>query len=242
MSSLERRQRLARQAAEEQMHREILVNSLEGLSGALKCRDSYTQEHSENVASLSAAVAAELSMPSESIDQLKLAARVHDIGKIGVRDDVLLEPGKLSVDERRALEDHPDVAAAILGAIPGTARIADIVRSHHECPDGSGYPRGLRGDNIPTEARILRVADMYSALTEDRPYHTGVGSSEAMSMIEELRGAEVDGWAADGLRRVILQSKPAIKPLELRLPSKPELRGSATAAAPLIRIGAEVHL
>ncbi len=209
LSSLEDRQRRARERLEARMQRDLIVGGLETLSRALKWRDPETQRHSESVARLAVAVAQKLRLSREQVERLYLAARVHDIGKIGVRDDVLLKPSELSPDERRAIEKHPEVAADLLRSISGTADLASIVVAHHECPDGSGYPRGLTGDQIPTEARILRVADVYCALSEDRPYQASLERQRVLSLMRGMNGSRLDSEALQALLTVLdLEQEP----------------------------------
>lgn len=203
LSDLEDRQRRARQVLEMRMQRDTTINALEMLSRALKWRDSYTQRHSESVADLAVTIGRELRMTPSQLDRIRLAARVHDIGKIGVRDDVLLKPGKLSQVDKQALERHPEVAADILRSIPGTVELASIVVAHHECPDGTGYPRGLRGDQIPPEAHVVRTADVYCAITEDRPYQSGLEMERALSLMDQLRGSKLDAQALTALASVL---------------------------------------
>jgi HD-GYP domain-containing protein (c-di-GMP phosphodiesterase class II) len=136
------------------------------------------------------------------IEPLRLAALMHDIGKIGVPDDILLKPHELSPRERAMVERHPVVGAEILQAITGTGQIAEIVLCHHECPDGSGYPRGLRGDQIPPAAAILRVADVFSALTEHRAYKATFSVEEALAHITSLAGKTLDADVVQTLRRI----------------------------------------
>jgi HD-GYP domain-containing protein (c-di-GMP phosphodiesterase class II) len=133
---------------------------------------------------------------------LRLAALVHDVGKIGVRDDVLFKPAELTSDERAPVERHPSIAAEILRPIRGAEDVAEIVLCHHECPDGSGYPRGLTADRIPEEAKALRVADVFAALVEARPYKVAIGASEATSRMRLLTG-KLDARWMSALERVI---------------------------------------
>jgi HD-GYP domain-containing protein (c-di-GMP phosphodiesterase class II) len=133
----------------------------------------------------------------------RLASLMHDLGKIGVRDDVLLKADRLTPEERSRIQRHPLLAAEILRPMQGTADIAEIVLAHHECPDGSGYPRGLRGDQIPLEARILRVADVFSALTDARVYKPGMDSSQAIDRMLEMSRTKLDAEAMQALRSVL---------------------------------------
>ena len=159
------RHRLAQQIAE----RRSTIEALDSLSAVLRARDPYTREHSQHVSDTAARIAEEQCVPAEKVELVRLAGLVHDLGKVGVRDDVLLKPGALTEKERTSMEQHPVVAAEILAKITTAREIANIVLAHHECPDGTGYPAGLRADQITREAKILRVADVFCSLVEERP-------------------------------------------------------------------------
>lgn len=179
------------------------VEAIAALSDALRARDKYTREHSEHVAAIAAAMARELELSEERIESTRLAALVHDIGKIGIRDDVLLKPGQLSETERASIQQHPVVAAHILESIHSAHEIAEIVAAHHECPDGSGYPKGLKGDSILMEARILRVADVYASFVESRPYKDAMDSASALNCLSLGAGSKYDAESIGALRRVL---------------------------------------
>lgn len=209
------RHRLAQQVAE----RKSTIEALDGLSAVLRARDEYTQEHSRHVSDLAGTIAEAKGLPAEKVELVRLAGLVHDLGKVGVRDDVLFKPGVLTEEERKAIEQHPIVAAEIIAKIPAARPIADIVIAHHECPDGSGYPCHLKEEAIPGEARVLRVADVFCSLVEERPYKPGMGVEAAISLMQEWAGTKIDsaGFAA------LLQILP-----EYRKPS-----GGAATASPV---------
>jgi putative nucleotidyltransferase with HDIG domain len=203
LSGREARLRADKLRDERRLHREVVLKSLAGLSAALKWRDATTRRHSAAVGELSASVAQTLGLAPDRIETVRLAGAVHDIGKIGLADDVLLKPGSLTPDERRAVEAHADVAADILGPIPGAEEIAAIVRSHHEALDGSGYPRGLSGDAIPLETRIVTAADVYCALTEQRPYKDGMSARDAVALMSTTLRAKLDTQVLAALTGVV---------------------------------------
>jgi putative nucleotidyltransferase with HDIG domain len=190
-------------SAERAADRRAIVEAIAALSDALRARDEYTREHSEHVAALAAAIAHELGLSEERIESTRLAALVHDIGKIGVRDDVLLKAGQLSESERASIQQHPRVAANILRAIHSARDIAEIVVAHHECPDGSGYPRGLKGESIPAEARIVHVADVYASLVESRPYKEAMDTTSAMNHLSLGAGSKYDAECVQALKCVL---------------------------------------
>lgn len=189
---VERAEREKRLWAERNSERETVIESIAGLSNALRARDEYTREHSEHVSRLAVELARRLKLSNERVELVRLAALVHDIGKIGIRDDVLLKPHELSPKERADIERHPVVAAEILRPIRGAREIADIVIAHHECPDGSGYPNHLRGAQISTEAHIVRVADIFASLTEERPYKAAMTSRSALDLMEGFAASKLE--------------------------------------------------
>jgi putative nucleotidyltransferase with HDIG domain len=187
------REHVLRIAGERRAERSALIEGLASLVAALGFRDDYTRRHCERVSRLAVAIGTRFDLSAERLEALRLAALTHDIGKIGVPDDILYKPEALDAAERARIERHPQIASEILRRIHGAREIAEIVLCHHECPDGSGYPRGLRGDQIPLNARILRVADVYSALTDERSYKPGLGPREALDLMEEWGEAKLDG-------------------------------------------------
>ncbi len=192
LSRREAQLREAKKREEQRLHRQLVLQSLAALSQALKWRDTPTREHSEAVGRLAARVAGLLGLDRERIEIIRLAGTVHDIGKIGIADDVLLKPGSLTPEERRTMEIHPEVAADILRPIPGTEQIAEIVRGHHELLDGSGYPKGRSGDAIPLETRIVTAADIYVALSERRPYKEPLRQDEILEMMRTMTPGKLD--------------------------------------------------
>ena len=152
-----------------QSERQFLIGSITSLVLALEARDRYTRGHSDSVAKILMDIAREMSMDDERIEKLRIAGKLHDLGKIGIRDDILLKPGPLNKEEWEILKMHPRIGAEILAPIASLADILPAIASHHERIDGTGYPEGLKGDRIPMLARMVAVADTYDALTSDRP-------------------------------------------------------------------------
>lgn len=210
LAEREERERRRRLASERWAQRAAVVQGIAGLSNALGFRDEYTREHSERVARLAVDVGRGFGLDAERLEILRLAGLMHDVGKIGVRDDILFKPAELDPEERKKVERHPLLAAEILRPIRGTEEIAEIVLSHHECPDGSGYPGGLRGDEIPLEARILRVADVYSALTDARSYKPGMEQGPALQRMKEVAGTKLDSRSLDALRGMVERDAPGM--------------------------------
>jgi len=132
-----------------------------------------------------------MQLPSDDIEAMGIAGRLHDLGKIGVPDSILLKPSKLTPEEFDRIKDHPVVGAAILGVIPSLQHVLPAILHHHERFDGAGYPDGLREEEIPLWARMMAVADTYDALTSDRPYRRGMDREKALKIIREVRGTQL---------------------------------------------------
>jgi putative nucleotidyltransferase with HDIG domain len=164
--------------------------AIRALATALDARDPYTAGHSERVSVLSVAIGRTLNLSADDLEVLRLGALLHDIGKIGVPDDVLRKPAALTPSEYDTIKQHTVRGARILRTVPFLSRHIPIVELHHERPDGNGYPHGLLGDDIPLAARIVHVADAYDAMTNARAYRPGRPSHEALSELWNASGTE----------------------------------------------------
>ena len=165
---------------------------LNALVTAVDNKDRYTRRHSEDVMAHSFQIAHELGLDEKARNQILLAALLHDVGKIGVPDRVLRKPGALTSEEFAALQQHPMMGAIIVGAVPGFEDTLDAIRHHHERWDGTGYPFGLKGMEIPIAARLMAVADAFSAMTTDRPYRKGMSEATALAVLEAGAGSQWD--------------------------------------------------
>ncbi|RME71361.1 MAG: response regulator [Planctomycetota bacterium] len=202
----ERRSRL-------ELEREMLLQTITSLVTALEARDVYTRGHSENVAEYAVMIARRLpeAFPNEeSIARLHLAGKLHDVGKIGVPDAVLLKPGKLDDAEWALMKQHPVTGYEILAPIPSLQDILPGVRWHHERIDGNGYPDGLSGEDIPLMARIIAVADTFDALTSTRPYRNPFTVEKAVAILQEVRGTQLDAQLVDIFVEAIEHNRLAI--------------------------------
>jgi diguanylate cyclase (GGDEF)-like protein len=175
---------------------------LDALVTAVDNKDRYTRKHSEDVMEYSLRIARELGLDETRRRTVAVAALLHDVGKIGVPDAILRKPGKLSDEEFAAVKQHPTMGAAIVSAVPGLEGTLDAVRHHHERWDGGGYPSGLRGEETPLIARLMAVADAFSAMTTDRPYRQGMDREKALAILAEGAGAQWDPECVVAFRNV----------------------------------------
>jgi len=176
---------------------------LENMADAVDLRDPYTGGHSRRVTEYSAAILRELGLNGPEVDLIVTAARVHDIGKIGVPDAVLNKPGRLTPEERAVMEEHSVMGAALLKRHGTFTRGVAIVRHHHESWDGTGYPDRLKETEIPFGARVIAVADSYDAMTSDRPYRKGMPNGKAAAILREGRAQQWDAAVVDAFLRAI---------------------------------------
>lgn len=190
---------LAQEKIEQQFTQ--LQDSLEGtvraIAGIVEMRDPYTAGHQARVADLAAAIAGQIGLPEEQVHALHLAGTVHDLGKINIPAEILSKPGKITDLEYSLIKVHPQAGYDILKGIDFPWPIADMVLQHHERMDGSGYPQGLKGEDILLEARILAVADVVEAISAHRPYRPGLGIEVALEEITRNRGKFYDLQAVD---------------------------------------------
>lgn len=182
---------------------------LEGMVRSLEAKDPSTASHSERTTAIALDIAEELGLPEGERDLLTLGGKLHDIGKVGIPDAVLLKPGGLDEEEWALMRSHPEVGVRILSPmLPYLGPIEAMVLHHHERWDGQGYPKGLKGEEIPLLARILAVADTYEALTADRPYRRGLTPEEAMDYLRREAGRRYDPKVVWALERAWQKNPP----------------------------------
>ncbi|MFP5363620.1 MAG: HD domain-containing phosphohydrolase [Thermoleophilia bacterium] len=167
-------------------------DAVEALAVALLERDRCTGEHSEFVVDMAGAVARGLGLSPAHVEDVRAAALLHDIGKVGIPDAILNKPGPLTPEERAVMAEHPVIGERILRNIGGFAAVADIVRHEHESYDGSGYPDGLVGERIPIGSRIILACDAYHAMTSDRPYRARMSHADAFAELTRCAGRQFD--------------------------------------------------
>ena len=183
---------------------EMSVCIAEAFVKAMEAKDVFLRGHSQRVAQLGADIAAELGLTPATADLVRIAGSIHDVGKIGIREAVLLKPGPLTADEYAHIKTHVQIGLDILAPLGHLGRALDYVAQHHELLDGTGYPRGLRGDDISLGGRILAVADMFDALTSRRPYREPLTAPQAMELLDGLAGRAIDRDVFETLRRIVL--------------------------------------
>ncbi len=172
------------------------------MAATIGARDPYTAEHQHRVTQLACAIGAEMGLDAEQLRELRVAGSLHDLGKVAVPLEILSKPGKLTDIEFSLVKTHPQVGYDILKPLKFPARINQIILQHHERMDGSGYPLGLKGEEILLEARILTVADVVEAIFAFRPYRAGLGIDKAMDEIKENRGRFYDPEVVDTCLRL----------------------------------------
>jgi HD-GYP domain-containing protein (c-di-GMP phosphodiesterase class II) len=181
----------------------LLAATVDALAGTLGLRDGHTGEHSDRVVVLALRIGRALGLAQASLRDLEYAARLHDIGKVGVPDAVLRKAGPLADDEWHVIRGHAEWGAELVAKIPGLETVARIVRHHHERFDGAGYPDGLARDEIPLLARVIAVADSYNAMTSDRPYRRAMSPDVAIKQLVNGRGSQFQAELVDAFLRVL---------------------------------------
>jgi HD-GYP domain-containing protein (c-di-GMP phosphodiesterase class II) len=183
--------------------RELFFGTVSALSQAIDAKDGFTRGHADRVSRIAGAIAREFGIAERQIEQIELAGLLHDIGKIGVEDRILMKPQRLERDEQELMRRHPIYGASILEPSAALRPLVPIVLHHHENYDGSGYPEGLKGDEIPLGSRIIIVADAYEAMTSDRIYRKAIGHDRAMEQLNKYKGVQFDPKVVRALESVV---------------------------------------
>ena len=209
------------------------VGAIRALALALDARDPYTAGHSERVSAISVAIGKDMQLPPEQLDVLRLGALLHDIGKIGISDNVLRKPTALTPDEFELIKEHPALGARILRTVPFLTEHLPIVELHHERPDGRGYPHGLTSSETPLLARIVHVADAFDAMTSARAYRPALDSGDAIRELWRCAGTQFDAEAVQSLVSALavagpgtLPALPALDQVTFTAPRRLALAGS----------------
>jgi putative nucleotidyltransferase with HDIG domain len=188
------------------------MEALKALSSSVDARDKYTYDHSNRVSNLAMMLAREMGFTESTVEMIEGGALLHDIGKLSVDAEILSKPGPLEPAERTAIKRHPLFSAEVVSRVELLRQSADIVKHHHERPDGTGYPSGLKGHEIPVGARILNVADAFDAMISDRPYRKGKSVEQALDELRAGSGSEFDPVVVEYMTRLLGRRRQEILP------------------------------
>lgn len=210
---------------EEQIHRlaeaakanrELFVGTVKALAAAIDGKDKYTRGHSERVSRISVAIGQRLGMTDEEVETLRISALLHDVGKIGVSDHILNKPSALTDEEFEIMKSHPKVGYKIMAQIPAMKDYLPGIYMHHEMINGAGYPQGLKGSEIPLQARIISVADTFDAMIIDRPYQKGFSMTDTLNRIKSFVGSRYDGKVVEALVQACADGQIGIGTVRLK--------------------------
>jgi len=206
---------------------ELHLATIEALARAIDAKDGTAENHIRRVQLYAAAVARELGMSDAETQAVRTAALLHDIGKLAVPEHILSKPGPLTSEEFQKVQAHPQVGADIIAAVPFPYAVAPLIQNHHERWDGRGYPRGLKGEDIPLGARVLFLVDYFDALTSNRPYHEAMTFEAALALIEQEAGKALDPRAVAAFVHVLPQVRAELDAAEKERKSGPVDASSA---------------
>jgi putative nucleotidyltransferase with HDIG domain len=217
-----------------QQNRDLFMGSIQMLAGAVDEKDPYTRGHSDRVTRYSMMVAKEMGLSDEAIEVVRVSAQLHDVGKIGIEDGILKKPGALTTEEFAVMKTHTTKGANILRPVAQLKEMIPGIELHHESLDGRGYPRGLKGDEIPLLPRIIAVADTFDALTTNRPYQHAHDPQDALRIIHNLSGKRLDPAAVAALAAIyqrgeIHLQRPSAPPPAVSAPPQSQPRPEAEA-------------
>jgi HD-GYP domain-containing protein (c-di-GMP phosphodiesterase class II) len=182
-------------------NRQLFIGTVKALAAAIDGKDPYTRGHSERVSRFSLAIGESLGLPDDEMEKLRISALLHDVGKIAIEDNILKKPAALTDEEFEIMKQHPQRGYKIMSQIPAMKDFLPGMYMHHEMMDGRGYPQGLKGDQIPMQARIVSVADTFDAMTTDRPYQKGMSLEDALARIKTFVGTRYDPQVVEALVR-----------------------------------------
>ena len=184
--------------------RNLYISTIQALNKTIEAKDSYTSGHASRVEELAVRLGEDYNLPFDKIEDLKTAAILHDIGKIGIHDSILNKAAELSQEELQEIMKHPSIGAEIIDKVDFLKNITPIIKHHHERYDGKGYPDGLKGDEIPIEACILTIVDSYDAMISDRPYRKALSKEEALEEIRVNAGTQFHPELAERFVSIML--------------------------------------
>lgn len=212
-------------------NRQLFLGTVKGLAAAIDGKDPYTRGHSERVARFSVAIAQGLDLPDDEIEKIRISALLHDVGKIGIDDNILKKPAALTDEEFEVMKQHPQKGYKIMSQIPAMKEFLPGMYMHHEMINGQGYPQGLKGDEIPLQARIVSVADTFDAMTTDRPYQRAMKFEDALARIKTFVGTRYDESVVASLMAACASGQ--ISPGRVRLKRPPKAAASDQPPPPL---------
>lgn len=192
---------------ERELLNDVIVDVVRALVTAQEAKDAFLRGHSDRVADLAASMASHLGLSDDEVENLRLAGRLMDVGKIGIRESVLNKPGTLTPEEFDHVREHVRIGIEILSALKPIARLLPAIQDHHEHWDGQGYPRGLAGENISVGGRVLAAADAFDALTSHRAWREPLSPNDALKFLEERSGSLLDPAVFQALKAVVLRRK-----------------------------------
>jgi putative nucleotidyltransferase with HDIG domain len=198
-------------------------DALRALVRVIDERDHHTFNHSENVSNYAQAVASAFDLSQDEVEVIASAALLHDLGKIGMADDILYNPKLLNPNERKSAEQHAEIGAMLLSKFPLFDKGAVLVRHHHEHYDGKGYPDGLKGEDIPLGARIISVADAYQAMIEDRSYRRALTQDEAVAQLIKCSGTQFDPRVVHTFVQLLQRNPSKVEPIPMAIPQLVEM-------------------
>ncbi|MBA2733796.1 MAG: HD domain-containing protein [Acidobacteria bacterium] len=214
-------------------NRQLFLGTVKGLAAAIDGKDPYTRGHSERVARFSVAIAQGLDLPDEEIEKIRISALLHDVGKIGIDDNILKKPAALTDEEFVLMKQHPQKGFKIMSQIPAMREFLPGMYMHHEMIDGNGYPQGLKGDEIPMQARIVSVADTFDAMTTDRPYQRAMKFDDALARIKSLVGTRYDERVVASLMAACESGQVRPGSVRLKRPHKERMTAPPPTEQPL---------
>ena len=183
------------------------LGTIQTLAQAVDAKDPYTHHHSDHVTDYAVAIALEMGLSDEMIKDIQYAGMIHDIGKIGIQEEILTKPARLSAAEFDVIKTHPLIGERMIAPIKFLENVAPIILYHHERFDGTGYREGLKGEDIPLGARVISVADAYDAMTTDRPYRAGMDKDAAIEELKRNSGTQFDPKVVEAFIRVLNKRK-----------------------------------
>jgi putative nucleotidyltransferase with HDIG domain len=186
-----------------------VVEMVKAMAGALYAKSDYNKVHHLETARFAEMVAKVLGLNQRQVEQIRVAGLLHDVGLLSVPEEIINKPGQVTAEELRVLMQHPIMGAQMFRPISALKEICDILENHHECWDGTGYPRGLKGEDIPLAARIVAIVDAYHAMISDRPYRPAMAKEKAKRVLRNGAGSQFDPFLVDIFLAVLAENEEA---------------------------------